>query len=97
MLCGGDYMNNIRDIEEIDEEEYVKSLENVLIFMCKTYDEIEKELVKLVEKENNKAFFKVPRVQGINHVVNISKIGKLKFEQPLYNFKDIFDIMQSKR
>lgn len=74
--------------EEIDKDEYVKSLENLLIFMCKSYDEIETELVKLAEKDNE-TLFKVPLIQGTFHKVNIHQLGQIKFESPLYNFKDI--------
>ncbi|WP_415316164.1 hypothetical protein [Clostridium perfringens] len=79
-----------------EKEEYIKSLESLMIFMCKTYDEIENSLVNLVKEKNNEAFFVVPRIQGINHIINISKIGKLNFEEPVYGFKDILEVMKNK-
>ena len=83
-------------MKDIDKEEYIKSLENLLIFMCKTYDDIDNELLRLANEENNRAFFEVPRVQGLYHVVNISKIGELEFEEPLYSFKDVYKVIESK-
>ncbi|WP_338894880.1 hypothetical protein [Clostridium perfringens] len=83
-------------MNNIDKEEYIKSLESLMIFMCKTYDGIEDCLVKLLKEKNNEAFFEIPRIQGTNHIINISKIGKLNFEEPNYGFKDILEIMKNK-
>ncbi|MDU2121927.1 MAG: hypothetical protein E7E64_05270 [Clostridium celatum] len=82
--------------EEIEKDEYIKSLENLLIFMCKTYDDIEMELVKLAQKDND-ALFKVPLVQGTNHKINIHQLGRIEFQEPLYNFKDIKNEILRKR
>ena len=59
------------NFNKIDEENYVKSLENLLIFMCKTYSSIEETLLKLAE-EDNEALFKVPLIQGNINFINIS-------------------------
>lgn len=76
------------DKDKIDKEEYIKSLENCLIFMCKTYDDIENTLLKLAQNDND-ALFKVPLIQGTSNKVNIHQLGQIEFESPLYNFKDI--------
>ncbi|MDK0621678.1 hypothetical protein QTH47_12700 [Clostridium perfringens] len=80
-----------------DKEEYIKSLENLLIFMCNSYDKIDNSLVELAEKEHNYACFEVPRIQGLYHVINISKIGKLEFEEPTYGFKEVLEIINIRR
>lgn len=72
----------------IDNDEYIKSLENLLIFMCKTYDGIEDELMKL-SKEGNDALFKVPLIQGTINKINVHQLGKMDYKKSLYSFKDI--------
>lgn len=72
----------------IDKDEYIKSLENLLIFMCKTYDGIEDELTKL-SQEGNTALFKVPLVQGTVNKINIHHLGKMECKKHLYSFKEI--------
>ncbi|MCH1964411.1 hypothetical protein MCG45_16395 [Clostridium perfringens] len=83
--------------ETFDKEEYIRSLENLLIFMCGSYDKIDNSLVELAEKEHNHTWFKVPRIQGLYHIINISKIGKLEFEEPNYGFKEVLEIINSRR
>lgn len=83
--------------ETFNKEEYIKSLENLLIFMCNSYDKIDNSLVELAEKEHNYTWFEVPRIQGLYHVIQISKIGKLKFEEPNYGFKEVLEIIKSRR
>lgn len=83
--------------ETFDKEEYIKSLENLLIFMCNSYDKIDNSLVKLVEKEHNYTCFEVPRIQGLYHVINISKMGELEFEEPNYGFKEVLEIIKNRR
>lgn len=72
----------------MEQEEYIHSLENLIIFMCKTYEETEQVLLKLAEGGNN-ALFEVPRIQGISNIIPIAQLAKIKFEQPKYGFKDV--------
>lgn len=92
--CNG--CNGLMDIDmECDliekaksEEEYVSSLENLLIFMCQTYEEIEQVLFKLAN-EGNEALFKVPRIQGTVNTIPIAQLAKMTFVTPKYGFKTI--------
>lgn len=72
----------------MNKEEYIQSLENLLIFMCKTYEDQEQILFKLAEGGND-TIFKIPRIQGIVNTVPISQIAKIKFEQPKMSFQDV--------
>lgn len=79
-----------------DKEEYTNSLENLLIFMCQTYEDEEKALFALAKQGNN-ALFEVPRIQGTRNTIPISQIAKLKFDTPKYGFKEIKQIILKKR
>lgn len=81
----------------MEDKEYIKSLENLLIFMCQTYDETQKELMKLYKEEGNEACFKVPMIQGTANVIPISQIGQLEFERPSHGFSDVFKEIEQKR
>ena len=80
----------------MEKEEYIHSLENLLIFMCQTYEETEHVLLKLSEGGNN-ALFEVPRIQGTSNIIPISQLSKIKFEQPKYGFKDVKNEILRKR
>ncbi len=81
-----------RKIEKISSPD----LENLLIFMCQTYEETEQVLLKL-SKEGNEALFKVPRIQGIANTIPIAQIAKIKFEQPKHGFKNVKEEILRKR
>lgn len=72
----------------MNKDDYIQSLENTLIFMCNTYENITDELCKLA-KDGNNAFFKVPLIQGTFHIVQISQIGKLELQEPIYDLREI--------
>ena len=80
----------------MNKEEYINSLENLLIFMCATYEDTEKVLLKLAEGGNN-ALFEVPRIQGTPNIIPIAQLAKIKFEQPKYGFKDVENEILRKR
>lgn len=80
----------------INPEEYLASLENLLIFMCNTYDQQQKELAELAEKGND-AFLKVSRIQGTMNTISIAQIGALAFEHPIHSFKEVLSEMKRKR
>lgn len=92
-----DIMNKTILKDNLNKEEYIESLENLLIFMCKTYDDIDNTLVNLAEKEHNYTCFEVPRIQGLYHVINITKIGNLEFKEPSYGFKEVLEIINARR
>lgn len=72
----------------IEKEEYIKSLESLLIFMCRSHKVQQEELLTLA-KEGNDAFFEISHIQGTNNVIPISKIADLEFNQPRYGFKEV--------
>lgn len=80
----------------MEKEEYIHSLENLLIFMCATYEETEQVLYKL-SKSGNNALFEVPRIQGTPNIIPIAQLAKIKFEQPKHGFKDIKNEILRKR
>lgn len=72
----------------MNKDDYIQSLENTLIFMCNTYENINDELLKLAQEGNN-AFFKVPLIQGTSNIVQISQIGKVELQEPIYDLREI--------
>lgn len=80
----------------MDQDKYIESLENLLIFMCQTHEECENVLFEL-SKEGNEALFKVPRIQGTSNTIPIAQLAKIEFKQPAYGFKDIKNEILKKR
>lgn len=78
-------------------DEYVESLENLLIFMCQTYEDMQKSLMDLYKEEQNEAAFKTPMIQGTGNIIGISKIADLKFNQPSLGFHAIFEKIKESR
>lgn len=73
----------------MEEKDYIESLENLLIFMCQTYEETEKVLLKLAREENNNAFMSVPKIQGSTNTIGIKRLSDLSFKHPRYGFNEI--------
>jgi len=67
-------------------KEYIQSLENLLIFMCATYYEIEKVLLK----NKSDLLLKFPKIQGSSINFKLQDIGKLDFEQPKMELKEVY-------
>ena len=80
----------------MDEKEYIESLENLLIFMCKNYTETIDVLCKLAQ-EGNDTLFKVPAIQGTMNIIKITQIGSLEVKDVKYGFKYILKEIQNKR
>ena len=80
----------------MNKEDYIQSLENALIFMCNTYENITDELYKLA-KDGNNAFLRVPLIQGTFNIVQISQIGKLELQEPIHDLKEIKKEILKKR
>lgn len=70
--------------------DYIQSLENILVFMCQSYEEQEKVLFELA-KEGNDALHKTPRIQGMANTISIAQIADVEFEKPPMNFMEIKD------
>lgn len=80
----------------MDQDKYIESLENLLIFMCKTYVDSEKVLFELA-KDGNNALFEVPRIQGTVNTIQIAQLAEIEFQHPEYGFKDIKNEILKKR
>lgn len=81
----------------MEQEQYIKSLENLLIFMCKTYEETHQSLRELYKSEQNEAAFKVPVIQGTSNAISIGYMANLAFENPELGFYQIHKHIQEKR
>lgn len=81
----------------MEQEDYIKSLENLLIFICGTHTEWERILLELAKEKGNDAFFQLPVIQGTSNSVGISLISKLPFTQPNHGFADVYYEMQKRQ
>lgn len=75
-------------VEPIDKDEYIESLENLLIFMCQTHEDQHKALLGLL-KEGNSAYMKVPTIQGTANLIPVSQIADIDFHRPEYGFREV--------
>lgn len=80
----------------MSKDEYIQSLENLLIFMCQTYEEQENDLFALA-KQGNDAILKVARIQGTANLIPIAQMAKFKFERPKHGFEEVKEEIQNKR
>lgn len=71
-------------------EDYIESLEDVIIFFCQTYEEQEEVLFDLA-KEGNEVLFKVPRIQGLINTIAIKQLSEITFETPKMGLPEIKD------
>lgn len=85
-----------KEVEQMDEKEYIESLENLLIFMCKTYDGITDNLLELFQKGND-AYLKIPTIQGTRNIVSVYRLGTLDIKDIKYGFKDVLKEILNKR
>jgi len=83
--------------QPLNQEEYIHSLENALIFMCQTYKENFDTLFKLMKEEGNEAFWKYSTIQGSPNVFAVEALSKLKFQQPVHGFPCIRKEIERKR
>ncbi|MEC0684958.1 hypothetical protein [Bacillus paralicheniformis] len=81
----------------MSDKEYVDSLENLLIFTCESYMMILNKLLELGHTENNKAYMKVPTIQGSGNRIPMRQLGELQFEKPQHGFKEVYEIISEKR
>lgn len=80
----------------MDKDKYIHSLENLLIFMCQTYEEQEKVLFSLA-RQGNDALHKVPRIQGTPNIISISQLADMEFQNPEFGFMEIRNEIDKKR
>lgn len=80
----------------MNEKEYIESLENLLIFMCKTYGEITDGLLELLQNGND-AYMSIPTIQGTRNIVSVYRMGALEIKDTKYGFKDVLKEIENKR
>ncbi len=80
-----------------EQEMYVESLENLLIYMCDSYTVVLDKLLELGHTEGNKAYMQVPTIQGSINRTPIRQLGKLEFNLPQHGFKDVYSKISDKR
>lgn len=72
---------------------YIEDLENALIFMVSSYEEMED--VVYTKQPNLRVV--VPKIQGFGNNMALAKIAKLEFKQPSKSFSEIYEKIKSKR
>lgn len=90
-------MSKQEEREPLNQEEYIHSLENALIFMCATYQENHDALLTLLREEGNEAFWKFATIQGSPNVFAVNSISKLEFQKPVHGFQQILKEIERKR
>lgn len=81
----------------LNQEEYVHSLENALIFMCQTYQVNHDALLNLLRNKGNEAYWEFATIQGSPNVFAVDSLSKLPFEQPKHGFGQILKEVERKR
>lgn len=82
---------------EMNHEEYVSSLENLLIFMCQVYQKNHDRLFEMMVTKENDAYMNLSTVQGSYHRFAVKDISKLEFSEPVYGFRKVYEGMAAKR
>lgn len=73
------------------DKEYIQSLENLLIFMCQTYEEQHEAVLVLAKEGNKEPLLKIPRIQGSHQLSGIRHLSQLEFVKPNHSFKDVVE------
>lgn len=81
----------------MEEREYIESLENLLIFMCQTYEETQQSLRELYKEEKNEALFKIPTIQGTGNSIGIMRLAQTEFIHPKHGFVEIEKELKNRR
>lgn len=82
---------------EIDKNEYINSLENLLVYMCKHQKDCDMVLRVLAQKDGHPALSKVPMIQGFDNTTGISQLGEMSFHTPVHGFLDVAEQLRRKR
>lgn len=62
--------------ETENNEKYTDWLENMVILLAKCYQETHDMLLEKAKNEETDAYFSMPRVQGLDMVINVDKISQ---------------------
>lgn len=76
----------------LDDKEYVKSLEDLLIFICDFHEDSKKEFMY-----NPKTCDKFPVIQGMHRQIAIKKISELPFNSTKDCIKNTYHEMVRRR
>lgn len=81
---------------EPDKDEYIESLENLLIYMCSHERETVAILRRLAREDGNPALTKIPMVQGLSNTAGIGQLSKMDFHSPTHGFLEIAEQLKRK-
>ncbi|MBU7316030.1 hypothetical protein [Paenibacillus oleatilyticus] len=82
---------------ETNKDDYVESLENLLIFMCQVYQKNHEKFFNMMFNKENDAYMKLSTVQGSHHRFAIKDLSELNFSEPVYGFRKVFEEIIAKR
>jgi hypothetical protein len=80
-----------------NQEEYINSLENLLIFMCQVYQKNHDRFFEMMVTKENDAYLRLSTVQGSYHRFAVKDISKLEFSEPILGFRNVFEEITAKR
>lgn len=80
----------------MEDKEYVQSLENLLVFMCQTYEEQQGVVRELAKEGNKEPLMRIPKIQGYFQLSAIRELSEMDFNVPQHSFKDVVDKMKSR-
>ncbi|GMX64533.1 hypothetical protein Elgi_38020 [Paenibacillus elgii] len=82
---------------ETNKDDYVQSLENLLIFMCQVYQKNHDTFFNMMLNKENNAYKKLSTVQGSYHRFAVKDLSELDFSEPVYGFRKVFEEIILKR
>lgn len=77
--------------------DYVQSLENLLIFMCQSHEDVWSVLSELAAQEKNRTILSVPKIQGLKNQMGITQLAKMEFSPPPFGFSEVVERMTARR
>ncbi|AUM66335.1 hypothetical protein C0R09_18430 [Brevibacillus laterosporus] len=84
-------------MEGISQEDYIQSLESLLIFMWDVYQTNHDKFFQMMVSKENDAYMKLSTVQGSHHRFAVKDISQLEFQQPKLDIRVVFEEMQRRR
>lgn len=81
---------------EFDKDDYIDSLENLLVFLCKHQADCNTVLRTLAKNDGNPALSKMPMIQGMSNNAGIGQLSKTAFLPPKHGFLDVADQLRRK-
>lgn len=81
---------------EFDKDDYINSLENLLVYMCKHQKDCDMVLRTLAQKDDNQALYKMPMIQGMENSAGIGQLADMPFQAPSHGFLDVAEQLRRK-